>query len=217
MQPDSALPIRKAGVIVAHPDDETLWAGGLLIEHAGWDWFIGSLCRASDPDRAPRFSRVTAALGAVGAMGDMDDGPDQRPLSALEVQQQVLRLLPQTHFDVLLTHGPRGEYTWHQRHVDVWQAVAELWRTQQISAGALWLFAYEDGGRTYFPRAVVDAHVHKVLAASFWQTKYDLITQVYGFRPESWEAQTTPREEAFWCFETPESLNAWLGQRGLTA
>jgi LmbE family N-acetylglucosaminyl deacetylase len=37
--------IRKSiAVIVAHPDDETLWAGGTILEHPSNDWFIVCLC-----------------------------------------------------------------------------------------------------------------------------------------------------------------------------
>ena len=83
-----------AAILVAHPDDETLWAGGFVLEHAEWDWFIGTLCRASDPDRAPKFARVLERLHARGAMLDMDDGPEQQSLPTLDVQRQVLTLLP---------------------------------------------------------------------------------------------------------------------------
>src|SRR5512141_423783 len=83
-----------AALMVAHPDDETLWAGGFVLEHAEWDWFIGTLCRASDPDRAPKFARVLERLHAHGAMLDMEDGSEQRPLPALDVQRQLLTLLP---------------------------------------------------------------------------------------------------------------------------
>ena len=154
-------------------------------------------------------------LHARGAMADMEDGPEQQPLPAPDVQRQVRVLLPRIHFDMLLTHGPLGEYTWHQRHVEVCQAVVALWRAGQISAGALWLFAYEDGGRQYLPRAVLNAHVYQSLSAQVWRTKFDLVTQVYGFHPESWEARTTPRAEAFWCFESPRRLDMWLHQEGL--
>jgi LmbE family N-acetylglucosaminyl deacetylase len=204
-----------AAIIVAHPDDETLWAGGFVLEHAEWDWFIGTLCRASDPDRAPKFARVLERLHARGGMLDMEDGPEQRPLPALDVQRQVLGLLPAIHYDMLLTHGPQGEYTWHRRHVEVCQAVVALWRAGQISVDALWLFAYEDGERQYLPRAVRNAHVYRPLPQEVWQTKFDLITQVYGFHPESWEARTTPRVEAFWCFESPRLLERWLREKGL--
>ena len=205
-----------AAIMVAHPDDETLWAGGFVLEHAEWDWFIGTLCRASDPDRAPKFARVLERLHARGAMLDMEDGPEQRPLPTLDVQRQVLKLFPGIHFDVLLTHGPQGEYTWHRRHVEVCQAVVALWRAGRISADALWLFAYEDGERQYLPRAVRNAHVQQPLPPEVWRTKFDLMTQVYGFHPESWEARTTPRAEAFWCFESPRLLDLWLREKGLT-
>ena len=40
-----------AVVIVAHPDDETLWAGGTILMHPETHWTILTLCRTSDPDR----------------------------------------------------------------------------------------------------------------------------------------------------------------------
>ena len=147
----------------------------------------------------------------------MDDGPEQQPLPARDVQREVLTLLPRIHFNLLLTHGPRGEYTWHRRHVEVSQAVVALWRSGRISADALWLFAYEDGERQYLPRAMRKAHAYHYLAPQTWHIKYDLVTRMYGFPPESWEAHATPRAEAFWCFESPRQLDVWLHEEGLTA
>jgi LmbE family N-acetylglucosaminyl deacetylase len=203
-----------AAVIVAHPDDETLWAGGFILEHPEYNWFVLSLCRASDPDRAPRFYRVLEQLNALGAMADMDDGPTQEPLDSLEVQNTILEMLPQTKFDLLFTHGPQGEYTRHQRHVEVCEAVLTLWRESRLKTRELCLFAYEDGGRRYLPRAVSYAHRHKMLPQQVWQTKYRLMTQVYGFGMDSWEAQTTPRAEAFWRFESQSQLEMWLAHEG---
>lgn len=210
-------PRPKAALLVAHPDDELLWAGGFLLDHPDWDWFIGTLCRASDTDRAPRFARLLKHLQALGAMADMDDGPDQAPLPIETVEEQLLALLPSRELEVLMTHGPLGEYTWHQRHREVWQAVSNLWRRGAIKVQALWLFAYEDGGRRYFPQAMAHAHVYQTLTAQTWQKKYDLLTTLYGFHPESWEAYATPRAEAFWRFESPAELDAWLTQLGITA
>ncbi len=205
-------PVPSAAVIVAHPDDETLWAGGLILAHPEWRWFVATLCRAGDTDRAPRFFRVLARLAATGAMAGLDDGPEQVPLPDDEVQEGVLALLPPLDFDLVVTHGPQGEYTRHRRHEETSRAVIGLWGAGRIASRALWLFAYEDGGRQYLPRPVERAHRREILPEPLWQAKYQMITELYGFAPESWEARTTPREEAFWCFDSPRDVRVWLGE-----
>jgi len=205
----------RAVVIVAHPDDELLWAGGVMLARPSWEWFVLSLCRGSDADRAPRFRKALERFGASGAMADLDDGPGQTPLEAQIVQSTIRRYLPGRPVDVILTHGPRGEYTRHRRHEETCRAVTQLWADGAIDAQALWMFAYEDGGRTYLPRAVPDASHVERLPDRLWQLKYELVTGVYGFSPDSWEAQATPRCEAFWCFENPHDAMAWIIQNGV--
>ncbi|HEX9118440.1 MAG TPA: PIG-L family deacetylase [Anaerolineae bacterium] len=192
-----ARPRRTAAVIVAHPDDETLWAGGLILAHREYDWFIASLCRGGDADRAPRFARVVAHFGAQGTIANLDDGPDQEPLAPELVSDTVLSLLSGRHFDLLVTHGPLGEYTRHRRHEETSAAVSGLWQAGRLSAGELWLFAYEDGGRAYLPRVAPGADRVELLPEAIWQEKYRIVTALYNFAPESWEARTTPRREGF--------------------
>ena len=88
-----------AALVVAHPDDETLWAGGTVLMHPDWQWTVVSLCRGGDRDRAPRFLQAVCKLGGTGKMGDLADGPEQSPLPEKQVQRMVLSLLPQEHFD----------------------------------------------------------------------------------------------------------------------
>jgi LmbE family N-acetylglucosaminyl deacetylase len=195
-------PKADAAVIVAHPDDEILWCGGWILEHPDWRWRIVTLCRASDADRAPKFRKVLQQLGAEGEMADLNDGPDQIPLNPESVKETITGLLPDTHFDLILTHGPRGEYTRHRRHEECCRAVVRLWEEGRIKAGQLWLFAYEDGGMKHLPRVSEGARRHH-LSASTWREKHRIITGVYGFSRDSWEARCTPREEGFWCFESP--------------
>jgi len=190
----------KCAVIVAHPDDETLWAGGVMLMYPESEWMVVTLCRKSDQDRAPRFFRAIERLNAAGAMGDLDDGPEQHPLANRQVQQEILQSLPSNRYDLIITHGLNGEYTRHLRHEETAKAVMALWKSERLFAGQIWRFAYEDGGRKYLPRAIEDADMHIKLPEEIWQKKYDIITNIYGFSPDSFEARTAPRQEAFWCF-----------------
>jgi len=205
---------KSAAVIVAHPDDETLWAGGTILKNPLWKWFIITLCRASDTDRAPKFFKVLKFLGAKGDMGDLDDGPDQNPLSDKEVQKGILQLLPTTHFDLIITHDPAGEYTRHLRHEETSKAVIKLWCENKISADEIWTFAYEDGGKKYLPKPIKNAYFYYKLPSEIWRKKYQIITEIYGFNKNSFEAQTTPHAEAFWNFTDPEKAWQWHNKGG---
>jgi hypothetical protein len=87
--------------------------------HPESKWIILTLCRMSDPDRSPKFDKAMNRLGATGIMGDLGDGPEQSPLDCYEVQCAITELLPSHNFDLIITHGSRGElrknielYTW---------------------------------------------------------------------------------------------------------
>jgi LmbE family N-acetylglucosaminyl deacetylase len=192
----------RAAVIVAHPDDETLWCGGTILLHPDWSWEVVSLCRASDADRAPKFGRALDALGASGRMADLDDGPEQLPLDAQRVENTILELLAGPRYDLVVTHSLCGEYTRHLRHEETGRAVLELWQAGRLHATRLWMFAYLDEERRHLPRANDDAHRTERLPREVWTTKLGIITGVYGFTPDSFEAQTCPKVEGFWCFDT---------------
>lgn len=201
---------KTAAIVVAHPDDETLWAGGLLLLHPEWNCRIITLCRGSDYDRALRFYRVLSRYCAAGEMGDLDDGPAQMPLNPKMVEATILDLLDRQDFDILVTHGPRGEYSTHRRHMEVSDAVTRLWCTGRLRAEQLHLFAYTDDHRAHLPLACADADLHVPLPADIWTEKHRIIRDLYGFADDSWEARTTPVAEAFHRFTDPVALTGWL-------
>jgi len=203
-----------AAIVVAHPDDEALWAGGTILMHPSWNWFILSLCRGSDPDRAPRFHRALEIFHAEGRMGDLDDGPEQIPLDECDVKTTILELLPDRQFDLLITHDPAGEYTRHLRHEETSKAIIHLWYEKKISVAEVRTFAYEDGGKAYIPQPIRSATIYFELPEDIWQKKYRIITETYGFKEDSFEAQTTPRAEAFWQLRNSDHAWQWLKKGG---
>ena len=206
---------KNVAIIVAHPDDETLWAGGTILDHPAWNCFIVSVCRGSDTDRAPKFYRTLKELKSEGSMGDLDDGPEQNPLAEHELEQTILELLPSKQYDLIISHNPNGEYTRHLRHEEVSRAVINLWSNSKISANELWTFAYEDGHKKYLPRPVKNGAIYRPLKKEIWLEKYYILTEIYGFKEDSWEAQTTPKEEAFWQFENSSNALKWLNNGGV--
>jgi len=208
------IPQKTVAIIVAHPDDETLWAGGTILNNPSWKCFIVCLCRKNDKDRAPKFYNTLKELNAEGIMGNLNDGPNQTPLKEGEVERDILELLPPTHFDLVISHNPTGEYTKHLRHEEISWAVITLWHKKKIDANELWTFAYEDGNKAYYPRAVETATMYHLLTNEIWLKKYNIITQTYGFSKDGWEAKTTPMAEAFWKFTDSIEAMHWLENKG---
>jgi LmbE family N-acetylglucosaminyl deacetylase len=206
---------KKVAIIVAHPDDETLWAGGTIMSNASWQVYIICLSRKNDKDRAQKFFKTSKILNSEGIMGDLDDGPEQWPLDTKVVENAIQRLLPQIHFDLIISHNPTGEYTKHLRHEEIGKAVINLWYSFKIPADELWTFAYEDGKKKYNPRPIESATIFSTLADDIWLKKYNIITEIYGFKPGSFEAETAPKAEAFWQFMDPYDAHKWLKDGGV--
>src|SRR5664280_2061674 len=114
-------------------------------------------------------------------MGDLDDGPEQKPLDDKVVEHTILELMPSKHFDLIITHNPLGEYTKHIRHEEVSKAVIRLWNAEKISTNELWTFAYEDGNKAYYPRAIEKDTIYHELSEPVLSKKYSIMTETYGF------------------------------------
>jgi LmbE family N-acetylglucosaminyl deacetylase len=184
-------------VVVSHPDDESIWMGGTILRHDGWEWRVLVLCRAGDPDREPRFHRAARELGVSEHISDLDDSPVLAPLSSdlVEIRDRVLGL-PLREFDLIFTHGPAGEYTYHLRHGQAHEAVRNMIAGGDL-AGTLVTFAYEDCGGGCNPRPGKDADIRIELTAEEFARKRHILRDVYNFGPGSFEFEAAGPVEAF--------------------
>jgi len=204
---------KRALVVVAHPDDETLWAGGEILSHPEWSWIVVSLCRGDDSERAVRFYDALNILNATGVMGSLDDSPELKPLDDETVQKVILDLLPPTKFNIIISHSPEGEYTRHLRHEETGRAVISLWHAGKIFTDELRVFAYEDRNNKLYPEPIAGTQLYNTLTERIWLMKYKLITETYGFAENSWEAKTTPKAESFRLFTNSDEAFKWLNKK----
>ena len=188
---------RQAVVIVAHPDDETIWMGGTIARHKDVSWTIFALCRKSDPDRMPKFMRVVKYYGARGIICDLED---EGILSVQESIPEIIKIirkeLSQKTFDILFTHGVNGEYG-HPRHKGVHLAVRQMFEKKELRAKAVFFFSYQldKQKRIAIPRERSPFCVE--LSNKEWKAKRNVIKQLYGFRPHTFENCSCAKVETF--------------------
>jgi LmbE family N-acetylglucosaminyl deacetylase len=186
----------RALVIVAHPDDETIWLGGTLKKFPRVHWTILSLCRASDRDRAPKFKRVCAHFGAKAIIADLDDA------GRLSVKQTVpliktiiIKEVKGRAFDYLFTHGLNGEYG-HPRHCGAHLAVKELLKQKKLRVAQALAFHYKKQTKYKLVPKVESDFILK-LSVKELAAKKQVMTAIYGFAPKGIDTNYCTKIEAF--------------------
>ncbi|VVC00113.1 1D-myo-inositol 2-acetamido-2-deoxy-alpha-D-glucopyranoside deacetylase [uncultured archaeon] len=184
-------------VVVAHPDDETIWMGGRIIRGKDSEWAILSLCRKDDPDRKPKFFNVCGALNARGFISDLDDDHPEEKLQGIgEVVKRIEPIVADKEFDCVFTHGGNGEYG-HNRHIEANAAVLHMVREGRIKCKSLFEFDYLRVEKPFMCVPNPDAKIKISLSGTEFDAKRRLITKAYGFLAGSFEAMSCSATESF--------------------
>jgi len=189
----------KALVIVAHPDDETIWMGGLIMRNPQVEWMIMSTCRASDTDRAPKFARVCAVYKAHALIEDMDDeGKWAFQKNVRETKKVLLKHFAGKQFDYLFTHGMNGEYG-HPVHKVVHEAVYDLIRREKIKANEVYFFNYKKKYRRPFSEMIIrnNSDVLVPLTKSELMKKKEIVSKMHGYPMDGIDVSLCMNPEAF--------------------
>lgn len=184
-------------VIVAHPDDETIWCGGLILQNPHWSWSVFSLCRAEDPDRAPKFHRVCEALRAEPLISDLDDSGPLKPIDpARDIGGRIRERVEEKDWGLVLTHGGNGEYG-HPRHREIHGEVVRLAAAGIVRCRELWTFAYVRDARGGHCLARRDASVRLPLTEEQLAEKKRIVHEIYGYSKDSFEVRACVSPEGY--------------------
>lgn len=185
---------RKALVIVAHPDDETIWLGGLILRHPEMDWTIFALCRAADPDRKPKFLKACRRLKAKPIITNLADEPEINLTNyAPAIKKIISQKITNKKFDFVFTHGRNGEYG-HPGHIATHQAVSSLVKENRLKTKTLFCFNYKNRPR---PSALASSDLIIHLTAEEFKNKKAIMTEIYGFDPTGIDVNYCTNPEAF--------------------
>jgi len=182
-------------VIVAHPDDETIWAGGTLLKTKLKKTII-ALCRKNDKDRSPRFEKACKILNSNGYISDLDDSEEgyYKKISKQTVIKRILKITKKKKYDYIFTHGKNGEYN-HIRHMEVHKIVNEMLEKKLLFAKKVLFFSYKKRGKI----CNINPNAYKLikLEEPYFKMKKQLIQNIYGFEKGSFEERCCRSVEAF--------------------
>lgn len=187
-------------VLVAHPDDETIWMGGTILQNPYIAWTIFCLCRGDDPDRAPKFRRVLKFLGARGSISNLEDeGMLNIQESVPEIKRRIKKGIKKEHgrgFTYIFTHGYNGEYG-HPRHRAVHRAVNQLLTAKQLTTDNIFYFAYKLNEKKGIAAPNQKGALVSKFPARIFTQKQKAIHELYGFSKSSFEYKSCSEFETF--------------------
>ena len=117
-------------MIVAHPDDESLFGGAALLEGG---WKVICVTNGDNPIRRAEFEKVMETTNSEFEMWDYYDRYTV-PLDEAKLSQDLLQTIQKQRWEKVATHNQEGEYG-HPHHIQIHSLVKSF-------VGNLWTFNF---------------------------------------------------------------------------
>lgn len=130
------LPLEKCTklMIVAHPDDETLWGGFGLIED---DYFVVCITNGNNKVRSAEFQKVMETTEDVGLILSYPDKIGRKKSDWKywkdDIRKDLETILKYKQWDLVVTHNEDGEYG-HPHHIMTHEMEVDAYKNTDCKA-----------------------------------------------------------------------------------
>jgi LmbE family N-acetylglucosaminyl deacetylase len=170
--------MKNALIIVAHPDDESLWFGGTLLKFSGMGIkpLIVCLTNKNHAERSKEFYSACKYLGAKGVMLDYQDGGLARfplfPVFSKDLKKILKENFGDGKIDLIISHSSHGEEHGHKQHKQVFFLAGRFARQNKIP------FAFFSDKKINYDMGWKDWLHNPRLANSMRKIKYEIISKI---------------------------------------